>query len=410
MRRFLLFKATTLVSTAIFVLSAVSSRGDADVYLTGTPDYEWHAGCFGTATGNLMGYWDRHGFTNFYSGPTGGGLAPLNSAGGNNGIRSLWASSTDYDGRPSNKPGHMEDYNVAYESTAPDPYVTAGRAEHTPDCIGDFIGLSQRKYSNQNGECDGNIDAYSFVYWDTNGNRRVNFSPTNGGGPTRDIQSGLREWTHWRGSEAEVFTQLVDYNPHIPAGRGFAYEDLKAEIDAGYPVLFFLQANSQFSRNLGAMPKANPAIHGVMAYGHLSRPAEGIGQGVRVRTSWGSGDDYIIEWGSLDPMGIAFAEGLPTFPVRGVIGYHPRPKILQVTRNGANVTLRWEGPASQLYDAIADHTTSAHTYQLQRATSLAPGNWKNQGSPTTNTVLTFSEAASENAFFRLRLLLPGENP
>ena len=33
-----------------------------DVRIDGVPDYEWHMGCFGTATGNLMGFWDRNGY------------------------------------------------------------------------------------------------------------------------------------------------------------------------------------------------------------------------------------------------------------------------------------------------------------------------------------------------------------
>ena len=63
-------------------------------YLLEVPDYEWHLGCFGTTTGNLAGYWDRHGMPNCYTGPTSDGVAPLDSQirNGNYGIRSLWAS------------------------------------------------------------------------------------------------------------------------------------------------------------------------------------------------------------------------------------------------------------------------------------------------------------------------------
>ena len=150
---------------------ALPSRADSDVYLLGTPDYDWFAGCFGTASGNLMGYWDRHGLPDFYTGPTAGGVAPLDSYGANVGIRSMWVSQAGLDGRPANKPGHMDDYwdyqpgtsPPGYESTATDPYILANRAEHEPDCIGDFIGLNQKKWTNLNSECDGNINAYSFV-------------------------------------------------------------------------------------------------------------------------------------------------------------------------------------------------------------------------------------------------------
>lgn len=120
-----------------------------DIRIDDVPDYEWHVGCFGTATGNLMGFWDRNGFPDFYTGPTGGGVAPLNSRSsqGNQGVFSLWASKAGRDGRPANQPGHEDDYYFAYESVFTDPYITAGRKEHAPDCIGDFIGLSQNKWA-----------------------------------------------------------------------------------------------------------------------------------------------------------------------------------------------------------------------------------------------------------------------
>src|SRR5678816_4197122 len=100
-----------------------------NVYLTGVPDYAWYYGCMGTASGNLMGYWDRHGFPDFYTGPSNGGLAPL-SLSNNIGVISLWASAAGWDGRPTNSPGHVDDYYVAFENTGADPFATPGRAEH----------------------------------------------------------------------------------------------------------------------------------------------------------------------------------------------------------------------------------------------------------------------------------------
>jgi hypothetical protein len=78
--------------TALFSCFQLSYSAE-DVAITGMPDYDWYAGCFGTASGNVMGYWDRNGFPNLYTGPTGNGVAPLNSFGSfNQGIRSMWAS------------------------------------------------------------------------------------------------------------------------------------------------------------------------------------------------------------------------------------------------------------------------------------------------------------------------------
>jgi hypothetical protein len=390
---------------AMLCVPVLSLRADSDVYLVGSPDYSWYAGCFGTACGNLMGYWDRHGFPDFYTGPTAGGVAPLNDFGTNRGIRALWANRAGFDGRPANQPGHIDDYwlfytsesSYSYESTAADPYITAGRPEHPADCIGDFIGLSQRKWSNMNGECDGNIDAYSFVYWDTNGNRRVNYTQM------VDIQSGLRAWTEFRGSKADVFTQLADFNPRTPAGRGFTFADVKAEIDAGYPFMVFLQDYGQYFRSLPGMSKGNPDIHGMMVYGYQEYPEFGINY-VRCRTSWGSGDSYFRTW-TADPWVVGPGVNLS---VRGVIGYRPKPKVRSIERSGSQVTLKWDGPASRLYDALGRTTNSVHRYQVEHSTSISGGMWSAVGVPTTELELSFANADGASAFFRVRLLGPGE--
>jgi hypothetical protein len=396
-------RATVTGFAAILSLGSAGTLFGQDVVkrLIDVPDYQWHAGCFGTASGNLMGYWDRHGFPDFYTGPTGGGLAPLTSGGANNaGIRALWASEAGVDDRPAGQPGHINDYYVAYESTAADPYVTFGRQEHAPDCIGDFIGLSQKKWQDMAGECDGNIDAYSFVFWATNGDRRLNYAQTNA--PSQyvpDIQSGFRDWTRWRGTEADVFTQLADFNSRVPAGKGFKFEDLKREIDQGYPVLVFLQDPNTLSRMAGGA-KVNPPIHGMMLYGYTDAPSIGFRE-VYYRTSWGYGE-YSHGW-----TGDIWEAALPA---RGFIGYRPKPKITRITRDGNNLTFTWHGPASSLLvnDGTGDTIVSAHRYQLYRATSLTSPAWKPVGGTTTNFTLTITETST--AFYRLRVLHPGETP
>src|SRR5689334_7835613 len=98
------------VSFVALFCGVLSALADQNVMIEGLPDYTWYAGCFGTATGNLMGYWDRNGFPDFYTGPTANGVAPLNSAGLNQGIRSMWCSKAGFDGRPADQPGHADDY------------------------------------------------------------------------------------------------------------------------------------------------------------------------------------------------------------------------------------------------------------------------------------------------------------
>jgi hypothetical protein len=415
-------KLLLLAIPALLSLAAEQADAQRFVYLTEVPDYTWYAGCFGTATGNLMGFWDRHGMTNFYSGPTGGGIAPLDSCGSNIGIRSLWASKAGFDGRAANNPGHIDDYwsyysisgtcgrndSFSYESTVADPYVTAGagRTEHTPDCIGDFIGLNQKKWTNMAGECDGNIDAYSFVFWDKTGRRRMNYYPSNAAGVyIPDIQSGLKEWARYRGYDADVFTQLSVFNPERSTTNGFTYDDVKAEIDAGYPVLCYLQPQNEFSRSLPGMPKANPDIHGVMIYGYFSDSFSGIDKGVIIRTSWGSDGDPNYEYQQWTG-----AAWLGLFPVRGVIGFHPKPKVMNFSRAGGSITLNWHGPSARVYDYEAGTTTQPHRYCVQRATSLNPANWTSIASPTTDLSLTFPDPGDGMAFYRVVMIGEGNCP
>ncbi|MGZ8898609.1 MAG: hypothetical protein ACXW3Z_00810 [Limisphaerales bacterium] len=369
--------------------------------LLNAPDYAWYAGCFGTASGNLIGFWDRNGLPDMYTGPTGGGVAPLNTVGANGSIRALWASQGGVDGRPAGQPGHIEDYwesqdgTGSFESTALDPYMVFGRAEHTPDCLGDFIGQSQRKYSDLNGECSGNIDGFAFNYWDRTGNRRTNFvPPATGGVAVRDIQSGLRAWSRYRGYEATVSSQLADVNPETPVGAGFTFEDIRAEINAGYPVMLMLQNHNEFSRPiLPGMPRANPPAHAVVVTGYVVTDG-GETRAIRFLTSWGDGET-LREWNS-DLI-------LANLPMRGAITFHPQPKIKKVERTGNIVRMEWEGPNAMLFDHVSGATTPAHNYVIERASVLEDGSFYPVTEIINGLEATFSDSEAKQAFFRVRL-------
>jgi len=392
------YRSLSWVSFSISIILAAlasASRTQAQpyVYLTEVPDYSWHAGCFGTASGNLAGFWDRHGFSNVYTGIVDNGVAPL-ADDPRYDIRGMWASQAGKDGRPSNKPGHFDDYYFNYEYTGADPYVTAARTEHAPDCIGDFIGLNQNKWANLNGECRGNIDGYSFVFWDKTGNRRNNYYTTNAGVYIPDIGSGLKEWMKWRGYDADVFTQLTEFNPErtVPTA-GFTYDDVKREIDAGYPVLCFLQPTTEFHRTINGVQNVNPEIHGVMIYGYFTDTFSGYDKGIIIHTSWGTGETF-VNWGSAAWLGL--------FPVRGVISFHPKPKINSISRSNGNLTLAWEGPSTYLYDYIGQTTSGPiQKYVVQRATSLSTPDWKTVAGPMTQKSTDIPEPAGSNVFYRV---------
>jgi hypothetical protein len=388
-----------LLAIGLFPLGGLAAE---NVYLTDVPDYAWHFGCFGTATGNLMGYWDRHGLPDFYTGPTADGVAPLNSFGSNRGIRSLWASESGFDGRPADRPGHIDDYWRAYESVAEDPYHAAGREEHPPDCTGDFIGLSQKKWADLGGECAGNIDGYAFNFFESTGERRVNHTPATAAGmPIPDIQSGLRAWTEFRGAAAETFSQLSDVNPEVAQGKGFSFADLKAEIDAGYPVLLFMQPYDQLSRRLGGQSGQNPQIHALLAYGYV---IDDTGAGyVRYRTSWASGDTQFNVWTSDNWT----PNGELNLPLRGVIGYHPLPRLVEVTRDAGSVRLRWHGPMSVLRDELYESERPVHYYVVERTTSLLDPDWQVVAGPEASLEATLSDCCEGEVFFRVKLLPPG---
>jgi hypothetical protein len=387
-------------------LAVCSIQAAENVMITGVPDYAWHAGCFGTASGNLMGYWDRHGFPNFYTGPTGDGLAPLSSAGVNVGIRSLWASRAGFDGRPADQPGHVDDYwtyletdqSYSYESTEPDPYVTAGRVEHEPDSLCDFMGASQNKWADLDGECSGNIDAYSFNFWDKSGSVRTNFVPAaQEGQEVRDVQSGIRKWTQYRGYHANLLSQLADFNPTVPAGHGFTFEDLRAEILRGNPVLLMLQNPGEYARALPGNSRANPNIHAMVAF-HFVITDNGD-QLVQFRTSWASGDqsESWAPWGAQQ-----WAAGLA---LRGVILFRPSPKVTDIERNDGELSIKWDGPSSTLWDDVNQVETPAHGYILESSSSI-DGPFTRVGDPTFERELKIKDPGADHLFFRVRLFYP----
>ncbi|HVK57737.1 MAG TPA: hypothetical protein VM735_03075, partial [Candidatus Kapabacteria bacterium] len=53
-----------LASAIAASISIIPALAEENIYLLQVPDYTWHAGCFGTASGNLMAFWDRNGLAN----------------------------------------------------------------------------------------------------------------------------------------------------------------------------------------------------------------------------------------------------------------------------------------------------------------------------------------------------------
>jgi len=364
----------------------VARASVTNIYILDVPDYGWFYECMGTAAGNLMGYWDRHGLPDFYTGTVNGGVAPLNTTGANEAIAAMWASQ-----------GHLDDYYTAFEDTGPDPYTSAGRTEHGPDCIGDFIGMDQFKWQNLRNECRGNIDGFCFVSWDPSGDKRVNHLPDpTAAEPDVDVQTGLRAWSRWRGYDADVFTQLTDFNPNKPPGKGFTFADLQAEINAGYPVLLFLQSFNQLSQTVGSAENVNPEIHAMLAYGYYIGSPVPIPY-VRYRTSWASGDNKMQRWY------VGSWEG--GMPLRGVIGFHPIPRIRRCSLDQGDLTLSWDGPASDVFDATLRTTNRVHGYVVEMSASCSPTAFQSVSGVILTNCYTLTNCPSP-AYLRLKLVRP----
>lgn len=110
------------------------------------PAFNWVFGCSAVSGAMIAGYYDRSGFPNMYTGPTNGGVMPLNNSSWptwSDGYSTypncpLIASMIEVDGRTSR--GSIDDYWVEYGSSEVDPFVTGGWTEHAwGDAIGDYM-------------------------------------------------------------------------------------------------------------------------------------------------------------------------------------------------------------------------------------------------------------------------------
>ena len=200
--------------------------------LSNVPAFDWSYGCSATSAAMLFGYYDRSGYSNMYTGPTGGGVCPLNNSGWGHttypsvtcGECPLSATHNGTDGRAIK--GHVDDYWIDYGDAGPDPYL-GNWAEHTlGDCTGDYMGTNQAKYSNNDGS--------TTFYWYTGGDPLYDFT---GYEPTsRDGCHGMKLFAESRG-----YTVVTNFSQAIKGPgtglKGFTFANFQSEIDAGRPVL-----------------------------------------------------------------------------------------------------------------------------------------------------------------------------
>jgi hypothetical protein len=140
------------------------------------------------------------------------------------------------------------------------------------------------------------------------------------------------------------------------------------------------------------MPRGNPVVHGMIAYGYLVTDS-GV-RYARYRTSWGSGDNVFSAWNS-----DAWQAGLS---LRGVIAYHPLPKVTSITPLPEGLGIKWEGPASTLRNTAGD-LIPAHFYTVEKCTNLLTSAFVEVTEMSTNREAVIPNTPDGQAFYRVKL-------
>jgi hypothetical protein len=204
------------------------------------PAFNWVFGCSAVSGAMIAGYYDRNTYPNMYTGPTAGGVMPLNNSSWptwSDGFTTypncpLIASKDGVDGRVGR--GSIDDYWVQYNSSASDPYITGGWSQHAwGTAIGDYMKTSQSAYGNTDG---------STTFWNYTSdpipltcNEMVSAGLTNDGTVGRKLFYEARGYT-----VTDCYNQKTDNE----VAGGFSYAQFKAEIDAGRPVMLNLAGHT----------------------------------------------------------------------------------------------------------------------------------------------------------------------
>ncbi len=218
----------------------------AGINILAVPAFNWLFGCSAVSAAMIAGYYDRNGYPNMYTGPTNGGVMPLDNKSWPtwpDGFtyypsNPLVASQNGLDGRITR--GSIDDYWVKYASSTPDPYITGGWTQHTwGDAIGDYIHTSQSKY--------GLADGYSRFYdnWSNPAAPLTCDTIESYSLPPYNLPSdgtvGRKQFYRAKGyTVTDCYNQYTD---NLYTG-GFSFMQYQAEIDAGRPVMLNLTGHT----------------------------------------------------------------------------------------------------------------------------------------------------------------------
>ncbi len=226
---------------------------DDIVIIEGVPAYEWSFGCTATSATMIAAYYDRNGYDNIYTGPSHGGVMPINDDWGPSGfsgeagswLNPLAASRQGLDGLQTK--GHVDDYWYTFMSYEDPYYDSVGDSllweEHEPNCVADYIGTNQwHNWQNR--------DGMSFVV--SRMQKLYDFDDREyNQPPQRDAMHGLKLFFESRGYAVDlVYSQNIygaineSGNPLSDGPDGFTWGEYMREIDAGHPVIIHTYGHS----------------------------------------------------------------------------------------------------------------------------------------------------------------------
>jgi Peptidase_C39 like family len=229
-----------VAASASFARTPLQKTGD--VTIAGVPAFDWSYGSSATAGAMIAGYYDRVGFADMYTGPTGGGCMPLTNVSWGSNECPLSATKNGLDGRTTR--GHVDDYYNTQGAVGPDPYVVNSWTEHTiGDCTGDYMKTS-KWFPGSSSEpvfaADINKDGAAVFILDSSGAPMSASTLETNTYSQYDAGYGLKLFFESRGyTVSAMYNQYI--NP-VKAG-GFTYDQYKAEIDAGRPVMLHLSGH-----------------------------------------------------------------------------------------------------------------------------------------------------------------------
>jgi hypothetical protein len=220
-------------------VSLIERDSAAGINILTVPAFNWVFGCSAVSGAMIAGYYDRVGWPNMYTGPTNGGVIPLDNSywpTWSDGFATypncpLIASKNGVDDRVTR--GSIDEYWVKYNSSATDPYITNGWTQHTwGDAIGDYMYTSQSAFGN----VDGSTTFYNWTSLSIP--LSCDFMASNA---LYDGTLGRKLFYEARGyTITDCYNQKTD---NTIAG-GFSFAQFKTEIDAGRPVMLNLAGHT----------------------------------------------------------------------------------------------------------------------------------------------------------------------